>query len=192
MQNEELILKELVQFATLAHAGQQRKFANEPYIDHVMRVMQQCRLYDKSLVLAAGALLHDVLEDTKVTSAEMLDFLEKLMGEKGEDVYALVVELTDVYTKKAYPNLNKSERKIREHGRLASTSAQAHTIKYADIIDNSRDKGIPANKDAFTYLKRFERLLMLIPNGNATLYSLAKHEVQSALKKLPVQTKTFT
>jgi hypothetical protein len=49
----------------------------------------------------------------------------------------LVVDLTDVYIKKDYPQLNRRERKAKEQMRLERTSADSQTIKYADIIDNS-------------------------------------------------------
>lgn len=55
-----------------AHKGQKRYFSNEDYITHPRRVAAQVALrYDDPDVLAA-ALLHDVMEDTTMTSGDLL------------------------------------------------------------------------------------------------------------------------
>lgn len=60
------ILKNIEEFARQAHGDQQRKFADEPYIMHPIRVMQLCGEYASDLPVLSAALLHDVLEDTAV------------------------------------------------------------------------------------------------------------------------------
>ena len=52
---------------------------------------------------------------------------------------SLVVELTDVYTKAAYPRWNRRKRKRKESERIQKTSSDSQTIKYADIIDNCKE-----------------------------------------------------
>lgn len=54
-------------FATEAHAGQVRKFTGEDFISHPVAVAAMVEGEDAKAV----ALLHDVLEDTKVTSEEL-------------------------------------------------------------------------------------------------------------------------
>ncbi len=180
-----MLIEEITDFAARAHEWQFRKYAEEPYIKHPIRVMQQCRLYIKDMPVAAAALLHDVLEDTEVTKAELSTFLyEKLPAAEAQHSILLVDQLTDVYTKKDYPHLNRRQRKEKEHHRLASIHPDAQTIKYADIIDNSRDKAIPENDFAQKLLNEYKHLLRKIPNGHPVLYQLANNAVNEALREL--------
>jgi guanosine-3',5'-bis(diphosphate) 3'-pyrophosphohydrolase len=77
-------------------------------------------------VVIAAALLHDTLEDTKTTRAE----LRKLFGAK---VAGIVVEVTD---DKRLPKERRKELQI-EHAALLSSSAKL--VKLADTICNLRD-----------------------------------------------------
>src|SRR5690242_21150845 len=78
-------------FAARKHSGQRRKGAEaEPYINHpleVARLIADEGGVDDPAVLAA-ALLHDTVEDTKTTPAE-------LRSTFGEEIAALVAEMTD-------------------------------------------------------------------------------------------------
>lgn len=67
MMNNNLLEKALV-IATKAHEGQKDK-AGAPYIFHPIRVSNRCRTEEERIV----ALLHDVIEDTNVTSSDLLD-----------------------------------------------------------------------------------------------------------------------
>lgn len=181
----EMLIDQIMQFATRAHAGQVRKFAEEPYIKHPIRVMQQCRLYVKDMPVAAAALLHDVLEDTAISRNELSDFLHRtLQPTEAQHSILLVEQLTDVFTKEEYPHLNRRQRKNKEHERLATIHGDAQTIKYADIIDNSRDKAIPENDFAEKLLNEYRHLLRKIPNGHPVLYQLANNAVNNALREL--------
>ena len=73
------ILNTIRDYADTAHGTQMRKYTPERYIVHPIRVMETCRNYDSRLPILAAALLHDVLEDTPVTEAEMRDFLHSVM-----------------------------------------------------------------------------------------------------------------
>lgn len=181
----EMLIEEITDFATMAHAGQVRKYAQEPYIKHPIRVMQQCRLYVKDMPVAAAALLHDVLEDTAVSKDELSAFLHRtLQPTEAQHSILLVEQLTDVFTKNDYPHLNRRQRKNKEYDRLASIHEDAQTIKYADIIDNSRDKAIPENNSAEKLLTGYKLLLQKIPNGHPALYELANIAVNNALQEL--------
>src|SRR5690554_4409919 len=101
-------LEKIRVFASEAHGLQRRKFADEPYINHPIRVMQICQEYNNDVSVLAAALLHDVLEDTETDRDMIKQFLQTVFNE--ERVYrilALVEELTDIYTKKHYPKLNR-------------------------------------------------------------------------------------
>jgi hypothetical protein len=65
-------LTEAYRFSGAAHAGQKRQ-SGEPYVSHplaVAEILADWRLDGQALV---AALLHDVMEDTSVTKAEISD-----------------------------------------------------------------------------------------------------------------------
>lgn len=62
----EMILKMAVRIAEDAHCGQFDKAGN-PYIGHPMRVMNNVHSIEEKIV----AILHDVMEDTDVTSDDL-------------------------------------------------------------------------------------------------------------------------
>lgn len=115
--------------ASTAHGatGQRRKYTHEPYIVHPRAVALYVReFYPADLELQAAALLHDVVEDTRLTNAYIREIF-------GDDVADLVAEVTDVAIpsdgNRAYRmNLN------REH--LALASSRGQTLKACDIRHN--------------------------------------------------------
>lgn len=181
----EEILNAVYDFADRAHAGQRRKYAPDPYIVHPKRVMETCRQYEATLPMLAAALLHDVLEDTDVGERQMLDFLNQVMSAgDAQQTMVLVVELTDVYVKSAYPQWNRRRRKEKELERIAETSADAQTIKYADILDNSREIGTHDTGFAPRFLKECRAILKVADKGNPTLLETTRKVVQSAINAL--------
>src|SRR5690606_9073753 len=102
--------------------------------------MQLCEPYTNQVEALAAALLHDVLEDTPITEVELTEFLQGILtNEQTQKTIQLVVELTDVYTKENYPQWNRNYRKTLETERIKNISADAQTIKYADILDNAHE-----------------------------------------------------
>ena len=115
-------------FAAEKHAGQKRKgAAAEPYINHLIEVAEliaaSSDVLDVNLVMAG--FLHDTVEDTGVTAAE----LEK---EFGADVTGLVLEVTDD------KSLPKQVRKSLQVQNAHKKSPRAQTLKLADKISNLR------------------------------------------------------
>ena len=109
------ILEQVKDFAAAAHEGQRRKYADEAYIIHPVRVSEYCLRFTNNLSIAAAALLHDVLEDTTVTAQEMESFLMSTMSDgEARHTMRLVIDLTDVYTHAAYPHMNRRWRKEKE------------------------------------------------------------------------------
>ncbi len=163
----EAILKKIAAFADEAHGDQKRKYADERYIEHPIRVMKICRSFDYPLPVLAAALLHDVLEDTDTTPKEIKSFLLNVMSERdASHALDLVIELTDVYTKHEYPRLNRRKRKAKEAIRLEKTSAEAQTIKYADIIDNATEIGEHDADFAPVFLKECRAIIERMKRGN--------------------------
>ena len=62
-------------FATAAHAavGQMRKYTNDPYIVHPIRVATTVAKFGGTDEMIAAAYLHDVVEDTGVSIVDILD-----------------------------------------------------------------------------------------------------------------------
>ena len=128
----------VLEFAKKAHKNQKRKYTDDDYINHPIKVAEMVNtgLGDSNMI--AAALLHDVLEDTEVTHSELRAFLHTVFSvESAEDILKLVVELTDVYTKENFPDYNRKERKTFETLRLAYISDRAKAIKIADMNHNS-------------------------------------------------------
>lgn len=177
------ILDQVKFFAEKAHGMQKRKFSEEPYIFHLIRVANTCSEYTDDIAVLSAAFLHDVLEDTQVTRDQILEFLETIMdSEKAMKTVSLVIELTDVYIKKDFPGLNREKRKVREAERLASASEDAQTIKYADVIDNSTDIAKYNTDFSEVYLKEAIQLLHQINKGNPVLYRKAVSTTEHCYK----------
>jgi (p)ppGpp synthase/HD superfamily hydrolase len=176
------VIEKVKEFAGKAHEGQKRKYTPEPYIVHPVRVMQLCKEYTSSIPVLSAALLHDVLEDTKVNEGELKQFLLSVMDETDAELtLKLVIELTDVYVKANYPQWNRNTRKKKEAERIAHTSAQAQTIKYADIIDNCKE--IVQYDEDFgpRFLRECKMLLQRMNKGDQHLYHYAKEMVEKEL-----------
>ncbi len=121
------LLRALV-FAADRHRQQKRKGAEaSPYINHliaVAAVLAEAGVVDETLLIAA--VLHDTIEDTKTTYAE-------LKGAFGRAVADLVKEVTDD------KSLDKAIRKQLQIEKASSLSAPAKQLKIADKISNIRD-----------------------------------------------------
>lgn len=181
----EEVLQSVRDFADRAHGGQMRKYTPDRYIVHPVRVMEICRVYNDSMPVLCAALLHDVLEDTPVTNEELEDFLTTMMSTMAaQQTTALVVELTDVYTKKNFPKWNRKKRRAAEEERMSQTSAEAQTIKYADIMDNCKEIVEHDPDFARVFLRECRNLLQMMTQGHPELYRQAKQAVQAARQSL--------
>ncbi len=179
------IIKYVTDYADTAHGDQMRKYTSDRYIVHPVRVMEMVREYNGQLPVLCAALLHDVLEDTPVTAEEMREELKKVMDEEEvKKVIDLVIELTDVFVKTNYPQLNRRTRKEKEALRLSAVSVAAQTIKYADIIDNVNDHLTQDADFARVYLQEAKKMLHRMRDGNPVLLERAIHLVDRCLHSL--------
>lgn len=179
------ILEKIKAFATDAHGNQKRKFTNESYIIHPIRVMDICKHYTDNFSILAAALLHDVLEDTNVSESVLQEFLEEVTNaEEANRTLNLVLDLTDVYIKEDFPNMNRRKRKNKEAERLQKVDPDAQTVKYADIIDNAIDITKHDKNFALKFLNEVRFLLTKMDKGNNELYERAKVTVSNCLKEL--------
>jgi len=181
----EPLLEQVRDFAHRAHGKQTRKYTPEPYIMHPVRVMELCRAYQADMPMLAAALLHDVLEDTPVNRQGMKDFLASIMdAPQAARTLQLVVELTDVYTRAAYPRWNRRRRKAMETERLEKTSPAAQTVKYADIVDNCTEIAHHDPDFARVFLRECKALLKKMTRGNPQLHQKAVALVNEKLASL--------
>tara|TARA_R100000541_G_scaffold10413_1_gene18279 strand:+ start:415 stop:900 length:486 start_codon:yes stop_codon:yes gene_type:complete len=158
-----LIYRQILEFATKAHEGQERKYTGEPYITHPVAVSTLVYENGGDELLVWSALLHDVLEDTKVTHEELRTFLFTILYfPYAKKVLDIVVELTDVFTHEAFPELNRAKRKELECIRLSEVSNDAKLVKNMDIAHNTKCITKHDPKFSKLYLKEMNELLKVI------------------------------
>jgi len=168
------ILDKIIEFADHAHGDQMRKYTPDRYIVHPIRVMRTCSQYTDSLPVLAAAVLHDVLEDTPYTQNDLSVFLGNYMNEEEQNLTVkLVTELTDVFIKKDFPDLNRFQRKKKELNRLKEIRPEAQTIKYADIIDNATEISQSDPDFAGRYLQECYDIAFALTKGNPELRTIA-------------------
>jgi guanosine-3',5'-bis(diphosphate) 3'-pyrophosphohydrolase len=118
-----------VDFAAAKHRNQRRKDEEaSPYINHPIALSAVLKVEAgvSDIAVLSAALLHDTIEDTETTPAE-------LEREFGKRIAGIVAEVTDDKT------LPKSERKRLQVEHAATISHEAKLVKLADKICNLRD-----------------------------------------------------
>jgi (p)ppGpp synthase/HD superfamily hydrolase len=116
-------------FAARRHAGQRRKgAAGDPYINHPLEVASLLAgpgNIDDPVIIAAG-LLHDTLEDTATTAAELEE-------QFGQCVRHLVEEVSD---DKTIPGGVRRELQVQK---ALAYSPGAKAVRIADKVSNMDD-----------------------------------------------------
>jgi guanosine-3',5'-bis(diphosphate) 3'-pyrophosphohydrolase len=155
-----------VDFAAEKHRAQRRKSAGDvPYINHpikVARMLAEVGVEDENVLMAAA--LHDTLEDTATTRAE-------LEAAFGPVVCRLVEEVTDD------KSLPKAERKRLQVVHASQISPGAALIKLADKIANVADLSHSppvdwSHRRISEYLDWAEAVVHNLPKVNAGLENL--------------------
>ena len=179
------VIEKVIAFADKAHGSQTRRYTDDRYIVHPIRVMETCKVYTDEISVLAAAILHDVLEDTHVSKESMTAFLQTVMtDEQAAKTIGLVVELTDVFVKESFPKWNRRKRKQHELDRLEKTSAEAQTIKYADIMDNAPEVAEKDPDFGQRFLRECRALLKRMKLGNAELHQKAVESVEKSFASL--------
>jgi GTP diphosphokinase / guanosine-3',5'-bis(diphosphate) 3'-diphosphatase len=129
MENDFAKFIEAASFAAKKHRDQRRKGSDaEPYINHPLEVCNLLanvgKVSDYDVLIAA--VLHDTVEDTETTAAELTERF-------GATVCGYVLEVTDD------KSLPKAERKRRQVEHAPHLSTGAKQIKLADKISNITD-----------------------------------------------------
>lgn len=157
-------------FATAAHqaVNQKRKYTGEDYINHPKEVAGIVASVSGTKEMIAAAWLHDVVEDTGVTT-------ETIRQVFGEEIAELVGWLTDVSTKE---DGSRAKRKAIDCQHTAGAPAAAQTVKLADLISNSQSIAQHDPKFAKTYMKEKRNLLNVLTRGDKALWNRANKIVE--------------
>ena len=126
--NPNSVITKAMNFAAQKHADQRRKGAKqEPYINHVTEVAWLLAEHTggEDAELIAAGLLHDTIEDTKTTHAE-------LVREFGQNIADIVMEVSDD------KSLPKAERKRLQIEHAPHASEKSRLLKIADKAANLR------------------------------------------------------
>ncbi len=118
-----------LRFAALKHSSQRRKDSTRaPYINHPIAVAEILWRVGgvRDITTLVAALLHDTIEDTGTQP-------EEISARFGEEVLALVIEVTD---DKRLPKARRKELQIEN---APHKSPRARQIKLADKINNIHD-----------------------------------------------------
>jgi (p)ppGpp synthase/HD superfamily hydrolase len=180
--------QKLLDFVTIKHGDQKRKYTGEPYVIHLINVADLVSKYET--ICTELALCHDLFEDTNCNFNELFRAMTSFCGYTRSFAYDTckkVTELTDVFTAKDYPYLNRKIRKINECERLSSISYESQCVKYADLIDNTlsitqHDKGF-----AEVYLQEKSAILDKMTGGHPDLYNYCKRVLERSMQTLSIE-----
>lgn len=118
------LILDALEFAAHAQGAQRREDAGDSYLVHLAEVAAACGGHEPfDPILVAAALLHDVVEDTSVTEAD-------LRTRFGGDIAALVMEVTDP------PDMPRDNKQAIQAEHMARASERARLLKLADKTSN--------------------------------------------------------
>ena len=182
-------IEKAYEFAKKAH-GNQIRYTGEPYITHpvaVAQILAQMRMDSPTLM---AAILHDVIEDTPVTEADLIEHF----GKEVTDLVDGVTKLTQIH----FENYAQAQAEnFRKMIMAMASDIRIILIKLADRLHNMRTlSGLPPEKKRRISLETLEifapianRLGMhafrveLEDLGFATLYPLRYKVLKAAVSK---------
>lgn len=150
--------------ASEAHKDQKRKYSDDPYIFHPMRVAGRAMLLSGSgPIEVATAWLHDVLEDTSWTHGEL--------SNRGipEAVIGNVQALTNPSIKEEHKAKSREERKTIDRLWLSEQSIWIKKLKMIDRIDNLTELSMGDWEFMDLYLRETKHLVGAIGTADLDL-----------------------
>lgn len=121
------LVEEAIVFAARAHAGQRRKKTELPFIWHPLAVGRLLQDDGFAEAIVAAGVLHDTVEDTRVTLAE-------IRTRFGDEVAAIV----DGCTEPEHKTREWEERKRHTIESMRTAAFAVRVVAAADKIDNLR------------------------------------------------------
>jgi len=137
-------LQEAIYYAADAHRSQVRKHSALDYFEYHSLILFSRVLQDPVHGGEEAGLImlcHDVVEDCSENDSDEARAIHyrEIQVRFGLAVYRGVHDLTDEYTKKRHPKLNRRQRKDKERKRLAKTPARSQLLKLYDREINLED-----------------------------------------------------
>jgi len=129
---DEELIERAYNFAHQAHEGQKRE-SGDPYFTHVYETAKTLAKLGMDAKTIAAGLLHDTLEDTKVTERELRE-------EFGDDITSLVKGVTKLGTLK-YRGYQRHVESLRKFFVAMANDLRVVVIKFADRLHNLRTLG---------------------------------------------------
>lgn len=157
-------------FADARHTaiGELRKYTGEEYITHPLAVADLVFSVQHTLAMRVAAILHDVVESSAATLAE----IEALFG---QEVAELVREVTPASKS---GDGNRARRKFIDREHYSAASPSAKTIRLADAIHNLRTIRERDPRFARIYIPEKRLEIEVLREGDPILYKLAKDLVR--------------
>lgn len=147
-------------------------FNEKPVIFHSLRVACKLAEIDASATIVAGAILHDLIEDSNVN-------FEQIKNNFSDDVATLVDAVS------FRPNISDKEERYKEmFERTKNAGQEALMIKCADILDNSDYYSFGNNRDSENLLLRKVEHFLTIAEPQISsffLFRLLKERYQTLL-----------
>lgn len=135
--DKELIVR-AYEFTKKAHEGHMR-YSGEPYLNHLASVAAMLAEIGMGSRTVAAGLLHDTIEDTKVTSEEIKDAF-------GDEIYFLVQGVTKLGSVRYYGS-DRHNESLRKLFVATSQDIRVLIIKLVDRLHNMQTlQYVPQNK----------------------------------------------
>ena len=125
------LLDHAIVFAVKAHAGTERRGKGYPYIVHPMEAVEIVATMTADQELLAAAALHDTVEDTEVTVAQ-------IRAEFGERIASLVADESEEMPIGVTEEASWHDRKRSAIDRLSKASLDAKMVALGDKLSNMR------------------------------------------------------
>jgi (p)ppGpp synthase/HD superfamily hydrolase len=175
-----------IKFAKEAHTGQKRKYSDEDYVEHPIRVAKKIAWIDNSTEdMVIAAILHDTVEDTDVSLQEIND----LFGTKVAD---MVNGLTQA--DKISPEIGKLSRVERMKANLEKLKKEPWEVKLIKLADRLDNLGVGKliHLDAIgffrrKYLKESKDLLEVLRGTDAKLEEKLENRINELADQLGVK-----
>lgn len=168
-----------LKFAGKRHEGQIRKASDEKrtVFSHVARVAEKLAKHTKDERVICGGILHDILEDTSCTEAELTNaFGNRIAGFVKDVTHSIALERQ--HGKRA----SWKQRKEQYLAHLRQAPEESLMISCADKIDNLQSLIEEFGKQGETVWKRFHA-----PKNEQEWYYASLHGLFSERLKHPMQ-----